>query len=165
MYANRFFRNRSRRWSLALRWSGRRSDAASFKELRCTADRTAALLVRIERHPLLGPAGTDIHLLLIGGSQRRFGHRQNHPLDGPPLRPEACFHEAGAEMPGILGDDPAVIELDISGFREPGHGFGGPVIELVFAVERLHRAGEPDLVALGQGDHVRPVEREFPGFL
>ena len=42
-----------------------------------------------------------------------------------------------------------------------GDGMGHAVFERVLAVERFDVAGEPDPVALGQGDGFRPVEREL----
>ena len=78
-----------------------------------------------------------------------------------PWEPNEVSTKPCRKCPASLADDPAVIEPDVAVRRESGDGLGHAVLERVLAVERLHRAGEPDPVALGQGDGLRPVEREF----
>ena len=119
------------------------------------------LVVGVERHSLAGPAAGDVHLFGVDCPQRGRRHAQDHPVHGAALARKTGFHKAEAEMPGILADDPAVIEPDVAARGEFRDGVRRAVPERVLAVERLDRAGEPDHVARRQADGFRPVEREL----
>ena len=108
-----------------------------------------------------GPARRRRTSARVDRRQRARRHRQDDPLDGPALAAEGRLDEAVAEAAGVLADDPAVIEPNVAAGGESRDGVGRAVGQLVLAVQRFDRAGEADHVARGQGDRLRPVEREL----
>ena len=118
-------------------------------------------LVGVEPELLARRRGRDVHLLQVDRRQGRRRHAQDDPLHGPALGAEGGFDEAMPEMPGVLADHPAVVQPDVTTVGEPRNAVHIAIVERMLAVQRLHRAGEADDVALRQGDRLRPVEREL----